>query len=444
MNLDKSRGKYTWLPERVAVIGLGYVGLPLAIELGRHLNVVGFDIDETRIAELERGLDRNREVNLEQANDVGLEFTSDARVLSGADLLIVTVPTPVTPDNEPDLSALISACKLIGAQFNSASQHGSAPIIVFESTTFPGCTEEVCGPAIADASGLMQGIDFKLGYSPERTNFGDGEHTLTNVVKIVSGQDEDTLEKISGVYELVTKAGTHRAPNIKTAEAAKVIENVQRDLNIALVNELSMIFDRMDISTSDVLEAAGSKWNFMPYKPGLVGGHCIPVDPYYLTHRARQAGYDPQVILSGRHVNEQMASFIASKTLSMLSDLGVNKEQARILILGLAFKADITDARNTKVTNLVAELERAGAEVDVYDPNVHTDDWSRFPIRQITDLVSVSGFDAVVIATGHALFNDIEVSGPGSDVEGPVLVIDIPGIWSSKRLSEAGVKYWKP
>ena len=432
------------LPRRITVVGLGYVGLPLAARFAEHLPVTGYDIDRDRLAALRGGVDRNREMTREEILRPGLDFTDDPGCLADAEFIIVTMPTPVDHENVPDLTPLVSASETIGRQLARRKPGLPPPVIVYESTTFPGCTEEVCAPVIEEASGLKSGKGFKLGYSPERINFGDREHTLATVIKVVAGQDMPTTDIVEAVYRLVARAGTHRTPDIRTAEAAKVIENIQRDLNIALMNELAIVFDRLGIKTSDVLAAAGTKWNFIPFRPGLVGGHCIPVDPYYLTHRSICAGYHPQVILAGRAVNEQMPNFIAEKTAELLSQTGKNVRGARVLVLGVTFKPDITDLRNTKVVRLVRHMIRHGAHVETYDPVVGSVEVAGLGLTASSDPFKAAPYDAAVLASPHREFL---AQGPGrlfNLIARPGVFVDVAGAIPAAGINVQGVKYWRP
>jgi len=352
------------LPKKMAVIGLGYVGLPLAVAFAKHFPVVGFDVNEKRVQELQCGYDRNMEIPEEKLHNPFLLFTSNPDDLKGCDFFIITVPTPVDRAKRPDLSHLQEATRLVGRALSKGS------LVVYESTVYPGCTEEVCIPILEQMSGLKAGVDFKVGYSPERINPGDQEHTLEKVVKVVAGQDRETTELLARVYGLVVTAGVYKASSIRTAEAAKVIENIQRDLNIALMNELAMLFHRMGLNTREVLAAARTKWNFLPFEPGLVGGHCIPVDPYYLTHKAQELGYHPELILAGRRINDSMAAYIARETVRLLIRTGKIVNGAKILVLGITFKENVSDVRNSQAMKLVQELEEYGCAVDAYDPRV--------------------------------------------------------------------------
>jgi UDP-N-acetyl-D-glucosamine/UDP-N-acetyl-D-galactosamine dehydrogenase len=379
-----------------AVVGLGYVGLPVALALARTFApVIGFDISARRIAALRAGRDITGEVVEAELRASPLHLTDDPDALAGASFVIVTVPTPIDADRRPDLQPLTNACALIGARLKPGS------VVVFESTVYPGLTREVCGPLLAKASGLRQGIDFKLGYSPERINPGDKGHRLETIVKIVAGEDEATLDRVAAVYGHIVKAGLHRASSLEVAEAAKVIENTQRDLNIALMNELAIIFDRLGIPTREVLAAAGTKWNFLPFTPGLVGGHCIGVDPYYLTARAEAAGYYPQVILSGRRINDGMGGFIAQRLVKLLIAAERPVKGARIGIIGITFKEDVPDLRNSRVPDVVAELREFGITALVADPLADPDQAQReFGVELVT-LDRLIGLDGLILAVPH-------------------------------------------
>jgi UDP-N-acetyl-D-glucosamine/UDP-N-acetyl-D-galactosamine dehydrogenase len=370
-----------------AVIGLGYVGLPVALALAEQFEpVIGLDISERRITELRRGHDATGEVGRQDLAGSSIALTTDPTALAAASFIIVTVPTPITADRRPDLTPLENACRMIGRSLRPGS------VVVFESTVYPGLTREICGPILAETSGLRQGVDFKLGYSPERINPGDREHRLESIVKIVSGEDTETLDRVAAVYAKFVTAGLHRAPSIEVAEAAKVIENTQRDLNIALMNELALIFDRLGISTVDVLEAAGTKWNFLPFRPGLVGGHCIGVDPYYLTARAEAAGYFPQVILAGRRINDGMGLFIASER---------QVKKARVGVLGLAFKENVPDLRNSRVPDIIAELREYGIQVVVHDPLVDASEAQHEYGIALVGTEEFAALDGLVLAVPH-------------------------------------------
>jgi UDP-N-acetyl-D-galactosamine dehydrogenase len=385
------------ISENIAVIGLGYVGLPVAVAFARQASqVVGFDISTRRIEALERGEDWTGEVSGDDIAASGIRFTSDPVGLAGASLFVVTVPTPVDEQKRPDLSPLRSACALIGPHLSPGS------VVVFESTVFPGATEDICGPALEVASGLTCGTDFTLGYSPERINPGDRVHRLESIVKVVSGQDEATLRRVAAAYSAIIPAGVFEATSIQVAEAAKVIENTQRDINIALMNELALIFERLGLRTRDVLDAAGTKWNFLPFTPGLVGGHCIGVDPYYLTAKAEAVGYHPQVILAGRHINDAMGAFAAQKTIKLMAAAGTNLGQARVGLLGLTFKENVPDLRNSRAPDIVDELRGFGIEPLMHDAMVDADQARRELDLGINALETFHDLDALILAVSHS------------------------------------------
>jgi UDP-N-acetyl-D-galactosamine dehydrogenase len=379
-----------------AVIGLGYVGLPVALALAKKFEpVIGFDISQRRIAALRDARDSTGEVTEATLRETRLRLTDDADALNEASFFIVTVPTPINAERRPDLSPLEGACSLIGPRLRPGA------VVVFESTVYPGLTREFCGPLLATASGLKQGVDFKLGYSPERINPGDKQHRLETIVKIVAGEDEETLERIAGVYGRIIEAGIYRASSLEVAEAAKVIENTQRDLNIALMNELAIIFDRLGIPTNEVLRAAGTKWNFLPFTPGLVGGHCIGVDPYYLTARAEAAGYYPQVILSGRRINDGMGGFIAQRLVKLLIAAERPVKGARIGVVGITFKEDVPDLRNSRVPDIVAELREFGITASVADPLADPDEAKREYGIDLVPFEALTELDGLILAVPH-------------------------------------------
>jgi UDP-N-acetyl-D-galactosamine dehydrogenase len=391
---------------RIGVIGLGYVGLPLAVEFGRRFPTVGFDIDEARIKELEGGSDSTLEVSPDElAAAEELSFTSDISALSDCNFYIVTVPTPISRSKRPVLTPLRLASETLSGVLKKGD------IVVYESTVYPGATEEFCVPYLEEGSGLKLNKDFFAGYSPERINPGDREHRFSTILKVTSGSTPEAADFIDSVYARVVTAGTHKASSIKVAEAAKVIENTQRDVNIALVNELAMIFERMDIDTEEVLIAAGTKWNFLPFRPGLVGGHCIGVDPYYLTYKAEQLGYHPHMILSGRRINDNMGQYVASQVIKRMISADISPKSARVLVLGLAFKENCPDLRNTRVVDIVSELTSYGSTVDVHDPWV---DAAEAKSEYGIELVGEPGegnYDAIVIAVGHRQFADLGAAG---------------------------------
>jgi len=421
---------------KIAVIGLGYVGLPVAVAFARSgVPVVGFDIDQGRIAELTAGHDRTREVESSELHQPVLAFESDLGKLTPADFFIVTVPTPIDPANRPDLRALLSASETVGAVLKRGD------IVVYESTVYPGAIEEDCAPVLERASGLVCGRDFTLGYSPERINPGDRQHRFESIMKVVSGQDARTLDIVADVYGSVVKAGIHRAPSIKVAEAAKVIENTQRDLNIAFMNELSTIFHRLGIDTGDVLAAAGTKWNFQPFQPGLVGGHCIGVDPYYLTHRAEKAGYLPEVILAGRRINDMMGAHVARECARMLK--ATSAKEPVVTVLGITFKENVPDIRNSKVIDIVRELGEFGVNVQVCDPLALPDEVVHEYGIALTPFDRLRPADAVIFAVAHADYCDGGwplIRGLLRDGRGPVLDVKSK---LDRRAAPEGVSLWR-
>jgi UDP-N-acetyl-D-galactosamine dehydrogenase len=388
----------------IAVIGLGYVGLPLAVEFGKHFETVGFDINAKRIEDLKRGFDATLEVDeSELKSSSNLNFSCDIEDLRSANFYIVTVPTPVDDHKQPDLTPLIRASTMLGNVVTKGD------VIVYESTVYPGATEEDCIPLVEKHSGLKFNIDFFAGYSPERINPGDKEHRLTTIKKITSGSTPEVAEYVDRVYRTIVTAGTHKASSIRVAEAAKVIENTQRDLNIALVNELALIFNKMGIDTLDVLEAAGTKWNFLPFRPGLVGGHCIGVDPYYLTHKAQEIGYLPEVILAGRRINDSMGQYVVSQVVKKMLRKRIHIEDANVLILGLTFKENCPDIRNTRVVDLVHEFQDFGANIDVYDPWVDAaESHHEYGITPVTSPAN-GKYDAIVLAVAHKQFREMGI-----------------------------------
>lgn len=424
---------------KIALVGLGYVGLPLAAAFGRNAAVIGFDISAKKIEELKRGYDATGELTSADLAATSIEYTTDAARLKEAAFIIVTVPTPIDDHQKPDLTPVVSASRAIGQNLAKGS------IVVYESTVYPGVTEDICVPILESQSGLKCGIDFKVGYSPERINPGDKVHTVDKIIKVVSGQDAETLEMVAKVYEMVVTAGVHRAPNIKVAEAAKVIENTQRDLNIALMNELAIIFGKMDISTKDVLEAAGTKWNFLKFTPGLVGGHCIGVDPYYLTYKAEEIGYQSQVILAGRRINDGMGKYVAEMTVKKLIRAGKAVKGARVLVLGLTFKENVPDIRNTKVVDILAELKEFGVETLVHDPVASPDDAMIAYGITLVSLEDAEPVDAVILAVAHSQFFGLTAerlkrlcrNGNGSGV-----VVDVKAVLDCGKVEEQGLRYW--
>jgi UDP-N-acetyl-D-galactosamine dehydrogenase len=421
----------------VSVIGLGYVGLPVAVAFGQKKRTIGFDINRSRILELKNGFDRTGEVSSDELKSTDILFTDIIEELSLADFHIVAVPTPVDDANQPDLTPMLKASETVGKALKKGD------IVVYESTVYPGVTEDECVPVLERVSGLRGGIDFTVGYSPERINPGDREHTFTKIKKVVSGQDANTLETIAQVYESVVTAGVHRASSIKAAEAAKVIENTQRDLNIALMNELAIIFDHMDIDTNDVLVAAGTKWNFLPFRPGLVGGHCIGVDPYYLTHKAEKIGYIPQVILAGRRINDGMGKFIAQRTVKEMIHAGHNVLGARVTVMGLTFKEDCPDLRNSKVIDIINELKDYGIGVQVCDPLADPDEALHEYGIELTPFNELKLASAVVVAVAHSVYRTFSVETLASLMEQSPLLVDVKGIYDRTACSTAGIRVWR-
>lgn len=421
--------------ERIAVIGLGYVGLPVALGFARKFaDVVGFDIHAEKVAELARGLDRNGEVTETELRSSTLRFSSDPADLSGRTFFVVAVPTPIDHNNVPDLTPVVRASETVGRALSPGG------VVVYESTVYPGVTEEVCGPILERVSGLPRS-DFKLGYSPERINPGDKEHTLERITKVVSGEDADTLERVASAYSVVVDAGVHRATSIRVAEAAKVIENTQRDLNIALMNELALIFDRIGIRTKDVLDAAATKWNFLRFSPGLVGGHCIGVDPYYLTMKAQQLGYQPEVILAGRRINNSMGAFIASRLVKMLILKDRPVRSARIGVLGITFKENVSDLRNSKVPDIVRELEQYGSRVMVSDPLASSSEAEHEYGIALSPLSELVALDALVLAVPHRQLLALGQAELLRCVVDGGIVIDVKSVFSPESV-DRGVQYW--
>lgn len=422
----------------IAVVGLGYVGLPIAVAFGKQGPVVGFDINKAKIAELRRGVDRTGEVSSADLKASQVQYTWEPAELKAADFIIVAVPTPINEALQPDFTALQKSPELIGSNLAPGT------IVVYESTVYPGATEEVCLPILEKMSGMKAGVDFKIGYSPERINPGDKEHTLEKIIKVVSAQDAESLEIVAKTYETVVKAGIHRASSIKVAEAAKVIENTQRDLNIALMNELALIFHRLGIDTKSVLEAAGTKWNFLRFSPGLVGGHCIGVDPYYLTAKAESVGYHPQVILSGRRINNGMGKFVAEQTMKLLSQLPRPVNELKVAVLGLTFKENVPDLRNSKVPDIINELLEYGVQVVVHDPIAESEEAVHEYGIKLVDLKQIKDVDGVILAVAHRSFLEMGLSEllmPLRDQKSGVL-IDVKSIFDPSQVPSS-IKYWR-
>jgi len=418
--------------KKLAVIGLGYVGLPIALEFAKKVSVIGFDINAERIALMKQGIDPSNELDAAAFENCDIEFTDSLDVLRNAAFYIVAVPTPVDAANKPDLIPVLKASETIGKVIQKGDY------VVYESTVYPGCTEEDCLPVVEKLSGLKMGEDFKLGYSPERINPGDKEHTLANIIKVVSGSDAEAAEEIAKTYEIVVKAGVHKASSIKVAEAAKIIENTQRDLNIALINELSIIFDRMNINTYEVLEAAGTKWNFLKFQPGLVGGHCIGVDPYYLTYKANKLGYDAKVILAGRVINDSMPAHIAKQIVQHLIHSKKQLGHCSVLVMGATFKENVSDIRNSKVAVLVKELMDYSIQVDVIDPHAsHVELMHEYGFGLCNGLKDV--YDAIVLSVPHNEYKNLDEQYFASLASSDAIFADLKGIYRNKI---SKLKYW--
>ena len=416
----------------LAVIGLGYVGLPIALEFAKKIKVIGFDINAERVEMMRNKIDPSQELESAAFEGCDIEFTNDLDVLRNANFFIVAVPTPVDEHNVPDLIPVTRASETIGKVIKKGDY------VVFESTVYPGCTEEDCVPIIEKLSGLKMTEDYMIGYSPERINPGDKEHTISTIIKVVSGCCAESLDTIAKVYELVVKAGVHKASSIKVAEAAKIIENTQRDLNIALMNELSIIFDKMNINTYEVLEAAGTKWNFLKFQPGLVGGHCIGVDPYYLTYKSKQLGYNSQVILAGRYINDAMAGYVARKILQHIIQTNGNVKDARVLVMGATFKENVSDIRNSKVADVIKELKAFSLNVDVTDPHADSAELMHEYGFELTPELS-NDYDAVLVTVPHDNYKKMDDSYFASITKADAIVADLKGIYRNKITSR---KYW--
>lgn len=448
--------------EKISLVGLGYVGMPIAVAFAKKVDVIGFDVNKEKIELYVKGIDPTKEVGNDVIKNTTVEFTSDEAKLREAKFHVVAVPTPVKDDHTPDLTPIESASRTLGRNLTKGS------IVVFESTVFPGVTEDICVPILEKESGLVCGVDFKVGYSPERINPGDKVHRLETIVKVVSGQDEETLDTVAKVYELVVDAGVHKAASIKVAEAAKVIENSQRDINIAFMNELSIIFNKMEIDTRAVLEAAGTKWNFLNFSPGLVGGHCIGVDPYYLTYKAEQMGYHSQIILSGRKINDDMGKYVAESTVKSMIRANKQINGAKVAIFGVTFKENCPDVRNTKVVDVIKELEEYGVDVKVVDPAADKEDlWREYRIN-LCEVEDIKEMDAVIFAVPHDEFKSFSLENI-KDMFKPVkktyfealnevaatseldngidrnncVLMDIKGMFNRKEAEDAGFLYWR-
>ena len=424
--------------EKLSLVGLGYVGIPIAVSFAKKIDVIGFDLNEKKIELYKNGIDPTQEVGDEAIRNTTVEFTSDEAKLREAKFHIVAVPTPVNADHTPDLVPVESASRIVGRNLSKGS------IVVYESTVYPGVTEDICVPILEKESGLVCGKDFKVGYSPERINPGDKVHRLETIVKIVSGMDEETLETVAKVYSLVALAGVHKAESIKVAEAAKVIENSQRDINIAFMNELSIIFHKLGIDTKAVLEAAGTKWNFLKFAPGLVGGHCIGVDPYYLTYKAEEIGYHSQVILSGRRINDSMGQYVTESLIKLMAKSGVPISGAKVAVLGLTFKENCPDTRNSRVVDIIHELREYGIEPVVCDDVADKDGAEREYGLELTAFEKVKNCDAVILAVAHDEFKELSMSDYDALYKNETkILLDVKGILDRKTFESAGYKYWR-
>lgn len=424
--------------ETLSLVGLGYVGMPIAVAFAKKINVIGFDVNTQKIDLYKNGIDPTNEVGNDVIKNTTVEFTANENDLQRAKFHVVAVPTPVYDDHTPNLKPVEEASKILARNLTKGS------IVVYESTVYPGVTEEVCIPILEEGSGLKCGVDFKVGYSPERINPGDKKHRLENIIKIVSGMDEEALEDIAKTYELVVEVGVHRAPCIKVAEAAKVIENSQRDINIAFMNELSIIFNKLGIDTQAVLDAAGTKWNFMKFYPGLVGGHCIGVDPYYLTYKADMLGYHSQVILAGRRINDDMGKYVAENCIKSLIKAEKSVKKARVAILGFTFKENCPDTRNSKVFDIVKELREYGIEPMIADPIADIEEAKRLYGVDFCKMKEISEVDAVILAVAHEEFKNIKIEKMNELFsDGTKVLIDVKGIYKRKQYEEAGYCYWR-
>lgn len=424
--------------EKISLVGLGYVGMPIAVAFAKKVDVIGFDLNKAKIDLYKAGIDPTHEVGDDAIKATTVDFTADETKLREARFHIVAVPTPVNDDHTPDLSPVEGACEILGRNLEKGS------IIVFESTVYPGVTEDVCVPILERESGLKCGEDFKIGYSPERINPGDKVHRLETITKIVSGMDEETLDVVAKVYELVVEAGVHRAESIKVAEAAKVIENSQRDINIAFMNELSIIFNKMGIDTQAVLKAAGTKWNFLNFYPGLVGGHCIGVDPYYLTYKAEMMGYHSQIILAGRRINDDMGKYVAENLVKNLIAADKAVKNAKVAILGFTFKEDCPDTRNTRIVDIVNELKEYGITPVIADPEADAEEAKHLYGVEFVDINSIKNMDAVVLAVAHSSFKSLTMQDIDDlFADGEKVLLDIKGLLNRKEYEEAGYLYWR-
>ncbi len=423
--------------KKIGVLGLGYVGLPLAIEFSKKYVTIGFDKDSSRIQELKSGYDNTNELKKSELKKSNITLSSNVNDLLECNIFIITVPTPVNENNAPDLNPLRSASKMIGKIIKKGA------FVIYESTVYPGLTEEFCVPLIERESGLKLNLDFSCGYSPERINPGDKKHDLLNIVKVTSGSNSASADFIDKLYKSIIPAGTFKASSIQVAESAKVIENVQRDVNIALINELSMIFDKLNLDTTEILDAASSKWNFIPFRPGLVGGHCIGVDPYYLTYKAEEAGYDPKMILAGRKINDGMGSFVVEKTIFLMKKLQIKVDKASVLVMGLTFKEDCPDLRNTKVTSIISGLESYSCEIKVVDPNADSNEVIDKLNIILSEFELKGDIDVVILAVAHKEYQDIKLDEWEDLFSGKGLLIDVKSIYPKDYFNKSKITHWR-
>lgn len=425
------------ISRKISVVGLGYVGLPVAVAFGQKQDVIAFDVNKKRIAQLQQGIDHTGEISSDLLSSSSLHFTCDPSELIKADFHIIAVPTPINRAKQPDLTCLFNASRTVGSQLKKGD------IVVYESTVYPGVTEEECAPILEEMSGLICGIDFFVGYSPERINPGDSTRNFTSICKVVSGQTPEVLDIVAETYSSVVTAGVYRAASIKVAEAAKVIENTQRDLNIALINELAMIFNKLNIDTMDVLNAAGTKWNFLPFKPGLVGGHCIGVDPYYLTHKANVHGVHPEVILAGRRINDNMGKYIAEQTIKQINRLKKSIHGAKVGILGLTFKENCSDIRNTKVIDIVNELKHYHVDVLIHDPRANAEEAKHEYDIELSEWDHFEKLDAIILAVAHDKYLNHSTNELVNKLNHPKLIIDVKGVLDKMKYADERVHVWR-
>ena len=421
----------------IAVIGLGYVGLPLAIEFSKKYPTVGFDLNKERIKQLQEGIDKTLEVDKKELNAANLTYITDVTDIGDCNTYIITVPTPVDKFNKPDMNPIASASKSVGKVLNKAD------VVIYESTVYPGATEEFCVPILEKESGLTYNTDFFCGYSPERINPGDKEHSLKTITKVTSGSNEETADFVDMLYKSIVSAGTHKVSSITVAEAAKVIENVQRDVNIALINELSMIFNKLDLDTTEVLTAAGTKWNFLPFRPGLVGGHCIGVDPYYLTHKAQEIGYHPEMILAGRRINDTMGKYIADNTIAEMTKAGIRPGGANVAVLGITFKENCPDLRNTKVPDVIKHLKTYGCKITVSDPFADINEAKEQLNIELLDKDKITKSDAVVVAVAHDVYKEFNKEQWQKMFNGNGVLIDVKSIYEKDYFADTNINHWR-